>query len=633
MLRTPLPACVAIAVLLLVTAVDSRAQVLRSAESVDEEGLTPAQQNERLAARQNERIVSLLEQLADQARQSDDLTFAVRAQSQAATLLWPHDHERARAIYRRAFQSLTAQAASRPNESATGNDKPSRPSLSSAERLQIRDELLNQIAARDPELADELARKLAESAVQKDACSNASTGCDQNNLLQPQTTSAGVSTREDIERREMLISVALRIVEREPQQAMALAQMSFPLGLSPNFSRLLMLMRANEPGLADLLFSSAVARLEHLPLVDLGDIHTLGSYLVSAGSFAREAMGRALITRFLNLAFDQVANRGETATIAGARTARRDEPAAVYFIGRQLTDLFARYQPDRLEQLQHEISELTETGPPDSVIELVSYEASDPAEMESDALQIGDAHKRDALYARAALAWLARDEPRRAQSAAFEIADPEMRDRVLGQLARKHSTEGRVEDAIAVARRIEDVSSRVDALVMLAGSVASKNRPRAIEILNEAENNSAKLRTPAARVNSLLKVASTVSVFDPPRAFEIMQSVVKAINEAGSQQDEPKQAGAPKASTSSATDLYKSRIGESYTPALDTTLAVLARADFERALLVAQQIEVREATVAAQLAVCRGGLAPKPSSNISTTADGIEASANPGADN
>jgi hypothetical protein len=431
----------------------------------------------------------------------------------------------------------------------------------------------------------------------------------------------------------MLISVALRIVEREPQQAMALAQMSFPLGLSPNFSRLLTLMRANEPGLADLLFSSAVARLEQLPVVDLGDIHTLSSYLVSAGSSARESMGRALVTRFLNLAFDQIANCGATATIAGARTARRDESAAVYFIGRQLTDLFARYQPDRLEQLQQEISELTETGPPDSVIELVSYEASGPAEMEADALQIGDAHKRDALYARAALAWLAKDEPRRAQSAAFGIADPEMRDRVLGQLVRKHSAEGRVEDAIGVARRIEDISSRGDALVMLAGSVASKNHPRAIEILNEAESNSAKLRTPAARVNSLLKVASTVSAFDPSRAFEIMQSVVKAINEAGSQPDEPKQAGWPKASTSSATDLSKSRIGESYTPALDSTLAVLARADFDRALLVAQQIEVKEATVAAQLAVCRGGLAPKPASNISTTADGIEASANPGADN
>src|SRR2546426_12749329 len=54
----------------------------------------------------NSRITSLLEQLADQSRSSDNLSFAVRAQSQAATLLWPHNSERARAIYRRAFQSL-----------------------------------------------------------------------------------------------------------------------------------------------------------------------------------------------------------------------------------------------------------------------------------------------------------------------------------------------------------------------------------------------------------------------------------------------------------------------------------------------------------------------------------------------
>ena len=112
----------------------------------------------------------------------------------------------------------------------------------------------------------------------------------------------------------------------------------------------------------------------------------------------------------------------------------------------------------------------------------------------------------------------------------------------------------------------------------------------------------------------------------------MMQSVVKAINEAASQpEEEPKQTGLTKQSAS--TDLQRPRIGESYASALDNTLAVLARADFERALLLAQQIEVKEAAVAAQLAVCRGGLAPKPPSNLSTTADDIAASANPGPEN
>ncbi|MFY9608748.1 MAG: hypothetical protein WAU45_09065, partial [Blastocatellia bacterium] len=465
--RTPLRAC-AIAALLFVVLTDSRGQSISPVESARGNASIDTQQNERLAAQQNERIISLLEQLAEQARQSDNLNFAVRTQSQAATLLCPHDPVRARAIYRRAFQSLTPQPASRLNETASG-DK-ARPNLTPAERLQLRSELLNQIAARDPGLADELARALAETSGPKEGCGAMPGGCDPISAVQSLAQPAAASTREDIERREVLMSVALRIVEREPEQAMALAQMSFTPGLSPNFSRLLMLMRTAEPGLADLLFSSAVARLERAPAVDLADIHTLGSYLVSAGSSAREAMGRALVIRFLNLAFDQIARRDNSAATGAARGARRDESAAIYFIGRQLTDLFARYQPDRLQQLQYEINELTETGSPDPVIDLAAYEASSPAEMESDALDIQDAHERDSMYARAALAWLAKNELRRAQSAAFEIRDSEMRDRVLGQIARKHSAEGRIEDAVAVARRIDDGSSRVEALVMLAGS-------------------------------------------------------------------------------------------------------------------------------------------------------------------
>src|SRR4029079_19183272 len=59
-----------------------------------------------VALQQNSRITSLLEQLADQAGSLNNLTFAVRAQSQAASLLWTRDPDRARVIYRRAFESL-----------------------------------------------------------------------------------------------------------------------------------------------------------------------------------------------------------------------------------------------------------------------------------------------------------------------------------------------------------------------------------------------------------------------------------------------------------------------------------------------------------------------------------------------
>src|SRR5438876_257257 len=102
------------------------------------------------SAQRNNRIVSLLEQLADQARASEDLAFAVRAQSQAATMLWPEDSEQARAIYRRAFQSLKGGASSRLSNHVDRSDSTtpveSERAVSATQRGQLRGELLNQIA-------------------------------------------------------------------------------------------------------------------------------------------------------------------------------------------------------------------------------------------------------------------------------------------------------------------------------------------------------------------------------------------------------------------------------------------------------------------------------------------------------
>jgi hypothetical protein len=78
----------------------------------------------RVIAQHADRILPLLAALADQASLSADLTFAVRAQSQAATLLWPYEREQARAIYRRAFQSLVCNDSATPK--AASVHRPSR---------------------------------------------------------------------------------------------------------------------------------------------------------------------------------------------------------------------------------------------------------------------------------------------------------------------------------------------------------------------------------------------------------------------------------------------------------------------------------------------------------------------------
>ncbi|HEX8087918.1 MAG TPA: hypothetical protein VF762_03650, partial [Blastocatellia bacterium] len=291
----------------------------------------------------------MLVQLADQARSSDDIAFAVRAQSQAGTLLWPQDRDKARSIYRRAFNSLSTtvvfKAADNTENPAAPSGQAPRSGLTLAEKQQLRTELLNQIAARDLELAEELARAVADSLdASREVCSGGAHagGCEQGNRAASQASdSPGPASQGNVERRELLISVALQVVERDPQRAMALGQLSLTLGISQNFSRLLMLMRTVDAGLADLLFSSAVARLEQSQAADLAEIHLLGSYLVSSvNSSARHAVSKAVVIKYLELAFSQVTRRAELLLKSPfERASRPDESAALYFIERQLSDL------------------------------------------------------------------------------------------------------------------------------------------------------------------------------------------------------------------------------------------------------------------------------------------------------
>jgi hypothetical protein len=460
-------------------------------------------------------------------------------------------------------------------------------------KLQLRAELLNQIAARDPELVEELARKLVlplESG--RDAGSGESEG--------PPTP-----VRLDVAKRELLVSVALQIVELDPNRAMTLGQFSLGAGtddaspfISPNFPRLLMLLGGADRSLARLLFSSAVDRIERSPFCALTDLEALSSYLASQGNSANDSVGKKETERFLRLAFSRIMRYRERSSVESAaqpsaRIARLDDKSAIYFIGRQLTEFFARYLPERLPQLKSRIADLTDAATPERVVETTPYESLGPADVARQAREASEAPERDALYARAALSWLAQGEATEAQAAAQKIASVATRDRVLTQIARRRTSEGRIDDAVAIAHRIEDRNIRVSVLVTTAlASLARHDRVRAAELLTEAENEALKCERSPERAQALLSVANSFASFDTVRAFEVMQSAIKGLNQILLAAD-------PSSPPPTGSNLYSR--------GLEGTLSSLARADFDRALLLAQQLNSKDASIIAQLAVCGGG--------------------------
>jgi tetratricopeptide (TPR) repeat protein len=553
------------------------------------------------------RIQALLVHLADQARTSDDLVFSVQAQVRAATLLWPYESDRARAMFRQAFDSLGT------GDGERGESSKQRGLATTQTRLQLRAELLNQVAARDPELVEELARKLV---LPLDSGRDGGVG---------DTDGTPAPGRLDVAKRELFVTVALQIVELDPNRAMTLGQLSLGAGLdevspflSPNFSRLLMLLGGVDRELARLLFSSAVDRIERSPSCALADLEILSSYLASQGNSASVSVGKKETERFLRFAFSRIMRYRERPSVEaagqGSGAPRLDDKSAIYFIGRQLTEFFARYFPERLPQLKSRIADLTDASAPERLVESTPFEALGPSDVARLARETSEAPERDALYARAALSWLAQGETAEAQAAAQKIASVVTRDRVLTQIARRRTTEGRIEEAVAIARRIEDRNTRFSVLVTAAlESLARHDRTRAAELLTETENEALKAEPSPERAQTLLAVANSFASFDMVRAFEVMQSAIKGLNQV------------LLAADSSSPPPVNDNL---YRRGLEGTLSSLARSDFDRALLLAQQLNSKDASIIAQLAVCGGGLSVEPK-HESAESDGLGEAPNP----
>jgi hypothetical protein len=106
----------------------------------------------------------------------------------------------------------------------------------------------------------------------------------------------------------------------------------------------------------------------------------------------------------------------------------------------------------------------------------------------------------------------------------------------------------------------------------------------------------------------------------------VLQSAVKAISDLVKQREGSKDEMFGSGTRAKAAPAFS--LDELYAESFDSTLAALAKTDFDGALALARQLPGEEASVIAQLAVCGGGLTEKPSREQSTSGDSIESGLN-----
>lgn len=501
------------------------------------------------AEQQRTVAISLVTTLADEARTFKDLTRRARVQARAADVLWDTDPDRARDLFRRAWEAAE-----------TVDDETARQRAEEIKRMEasggpvvlrggpdVRSEVLRIVAKRDYTLSGEFLKDLEEAntkANDEAAAAARRRGGPMDQL--------GSSKR---------LQLARRLLEDgDVERAMNFARPALDkVNLDSIF--FLSTLREKEVGLADKLFSILLGHVSLDPLADANTVSGLSSYVLTPflyvtfepGGGANQNHGRApqpppdfnpeLRRQFLKVAFQILMQPSpapdQDRTTSGVR--------GKYMVIKRLLPIFELYTPDLAPSLRTQMTALASYVPPDlqqgenrSVTVGISPEdaESDPYQRMQERLDKADrSEERDAIYADYAVALTGKGDAR-ARDLVDKIENSELRKSVraytdfqLVQLAirKKDATE-----AARLAKNGELTSiQRVWAYTSAAKLVIASERSRALDLLNEALAESRRIsNSDPDRARALTAVAANLADLDLVRAWETLGEVVKAANAA-----------------------------------------------------------------------------------------------------
>ena len=502
------------------------------------------------AAQQRTVAISLVTSLADEARSFKDQTRRARVQARAADVLWDTDPERARELFRRAWDAaeiVDAEAAKKRADEMRRLESEGGPMVVRG-GPDLRSEVLRLVAKRDRKLGEEFLKALDEAAEK----ARAETAADQrrNNS----GTRMGASQR---------LQLARRLVEDgEVERALEFAT---PALNAVNVDTIFFLsaLREKNAQLADAAYTTLLARAARDPNSDANTVSGLSSYLFtpflyvtferSGGANQNQQRGptpppsieATLRNNFLKVAF-QLLMQPLAAPDQDRSTSGH---IGKYMIIKRLLPIFEQHAADLAPGLRTQMTALASYVPPTfqqgenravSVGIKPDSEEGDPYQRMQERLdRAKTADERDAIYADYAVALTGDGDPR-GRNLVDKIENTELRKSVRAYTDFQ-LTDLAVEkkDVVEITRLVKtgELTSiqKVWALTRAAKLVVATERSRATDLLEEALAESRRISaSDPDRAKSLTAVAVGFGEIDQVRAWEILGEVVKAANSAES---------------------------------------------------------------------------------------------------
>jgi hypothetical protein len=494
---------------LLILSANVAAQLPQVKQESEEEKAKARKELERKA-------LTLLDETLQQAQVLKLAENRAAIRMQAADLLWPRDEKRARQLFRDAAADF---ASARVGES-TRRDR------STWILMQLRAQLLNTAAARDPQLALELLRDSRPPASEEGAA----------------------SSEFDDPEQELRIeqSIMAQAAESDPKAALRLAEESLSKGVTFGVIAVLERLRRKDADAASKLAVKIVEKLRGQNLTGEREAFSVAVTLLQSvvmpqssermfyGGAARS--GAAEKPKPLTMEESDVRDLADL--VAGAALKDSTEMGAYGLMSvRPLLPELEKRVPARAAQLRQRIAEADKTldprvrawtqfesvmaKPPDAIIEEA---ARMPAEM------------RSAFYSTAAMKLAQAGDTERARQVVTDNLRGEEREQLLAVIDRAEVAraveKGDTDKARGVASGIKSKERRARALAELAVAFAAKgDKKGAGQLLEEARGLVDRQPDNEREIEALLEVARGYALVEPSKTFELIDPLIDQAND------------------------------------------------------------------------------------------------------
>ena len=504
---------------------------------------------ERILRERRANAQSLLISLAADAANYSDQTLRARTLARVADVLWDADPDRARAMFRKAWDA--AEAVDDDNQRITLEElrqqQAKRGNAAVVRRPSIRNEVLRLVARRDRALGEELLSKLSADK-EREA-----------NELADRKRADPFNSPESITQR---LNLARQLLSTDVQRALQFADPVLTT-VSRDVIDFLSYLREKDAASADQRFAALLPRASSDVQSDANTVSILSSYVFTPHVFitfsgdggatwqssrdtAPVDMSAELRATFLRMGADillrPLAPPGQDQTTSGI--------TGKYFVLKRLMPLFEQYASrdtvealrGQLQALGASVSQENRERDDDSLREGIrpAEKSEDREKSLLDRIEHAKtAEARDQAYLQLARLY-SQSGDLRARDILDKIADSDVRNQarsfidmelIFGAVNKKDT------DRIVELVRIGELThiQKAWALANAARLVYKTDKDKATDLLEQADAEAHRIETgDADRPRALMAVANAYLVIDRAKAWDEMNEVTKAANSAAS---------------------------------------------------------------------------------------------------